>query len=434
MRQELEAKYESDVEAVKSEYAIRFEEYVRNNMSTNQNAELQALEMKHTNNLDISCSQAKIEIEKDVNKVREEWETKLETAKKDFKHERELGIHELRCELEEKYSRKLEELHQKFLYINQEQDLELKVAQIKSEVKQDYESEIGKIRDEMEKIERLRKEEEIETIKAELNKQHCNELEKVKIAYEEMVKKEVENSLLKSRNEAKLSQELEEKVQFIKEQIKTDYEKELEKIRTNVESIEAQRRDEEIQHLKQALKEVHSKEIKNIKENYESRMRNEMECLIRGFKLEKENIETKYKHEIKIIQDMLEHTAHDHLLQNNGFETVEQMFEKKMEEQVGKIFELTEEVKQIKEKHKSNVIEINNKWEHKMAEERNACNNEIKLNKDKYEQKLLEEKEKHVNLETAHLEAMCKIEEEVSQKLDEHQIWNQQVCELCFVC
>lgn len=197
--------------------------------------------------------------------------------------------------LEQYYTEKIKDLGEKYSSSNITKDLELKVYQIKEEVRKDYESEMERMREEIIAKELQRKDEEIKLVKTQLHEAHKLETEKMWQRYEELASKEAENSMVRIKNEVILSQELEDKVKLI-EQLQNE-KKELLK---QQQSVNEERQSEQEQ-IRLDLNQTCKKEKENMRQAFEIEIATRVETVME----EKKVMEEKLKKEIRMLREEL---------------------------------------------------------------------------------------------------------------------------------
>lgn len=200
--------------------------------------------------------------------------------------------------LEQYYSEKIQELGDKLTITNINKDLELKVYQVREEVRKDYEAELERIREDIVATELKRKDEEISRVKAQLNEAHKIETEKMWQRYDELASKEVENSVIRVKNEVYLSQELDDKVKLI-EQLK----KEL----TSKQNYLAEQKQKEIDKLKSDLNKAQKKEMENMKQAFEIELKTRIETIME----ERSEMEEKYRRKVDQLREEIKQIQSD---------------------------------------------------------------------------------------------------------------------------
>lgn len=203
--------------------------------------------------------------------------------------------------LEQYYSEKIQELGDKLTITNINKDLELKVYQVREEVRKDYEAELERIREDIVATELKRKDEEISRVKAQLNEAHKIETEKMWQRYDELASKEVENSVIRVKNEVYLSQELDDKVKLI-EQLKKE-KKEL----TAKQNYLAEQKQTEIDKLKSDLNKAQKKEMENMKQAFEIELKTRIETIME----ERSEMEEKYRRKIDQLREEIKQIQSD---------------------------------------------------------------------------------------------------------------------------
>ncbi|KAG8311888.1 hypothetical protein J6590_034479 [Homalodisca vitripennis] len=176
-------------------------------------------------------------------------------------------------------------------------DLDLKVYQIKEEVRKDYETEIEKIKEDIIEQVLKSKDEEIEVIRSQLNKKHKMEVEKFQLRYDEMAKREVENSALLVKNEVFMSHELKEKTKH-NEQLKRKL------------KVLSEQKENEMEKLKSELVKAHKKEVENMKQAFEIEMTTRIGAILE----EKTDMEDKFRKQVEKMQKSIMelHLEKDH--------------------------------------------------------------------------------------------------------------------------
>lgn len=203
--------------------------------------------------------------------------------------------------LEQYYSEKIQELGDKLTITNINKDLELKVYQVREEVRKDYEAELERIREDIVATELKRKDEEISRVKAQLNEAHKIETEKMWQRYDELASKEVENSVIRVKNEVYLSQELDDKVKLI-EQLKKE-KREL----TAKQNYLTEQKQKEIDKLKSDLNKSQKKEMENMKQAFEIELKTRIETIME----ERSEMEEKYRRKIDQLQEEIKEIQSD---------------------------------------------------------------------------------------------------------------------------
>lgn len=174
-------------------------------------------------------------------------------------------------------------------------ELELKLYEIKEDVRKDYEQELEKMRDEILTYELKKKDEEINSIKNQLNEAHQIQLEKLRAQYEQLASREAEKSALRVKNEVEFAQNLEDKIETI-EFLKSENEKLEHEIKCITEENE-----KAIDELKAKLKQSHKKEVDHLKQAFEIELTTRVQTVLE----EKARNEGKLNNLIEAIQEEL---------------------------------------------------------------------------------------------------------------------------------
>lgn len=257
------------------------------------------------------CNKKVAEFQELLQNMKEKYKNEIESVKNDYEMQlmgticKACGRHltnrddtkpkQTGISLEQYYTEKINDLGEKYSSSNITKDLELKVYQIKEEVRKDYESEIERMREEIIAKELQRKDEEIKIVKTQLNEAHKLEIEKMWHRYEELASKEAENSMVRVKNEVILSQELEDKVKFI-EQLQNEKKEILKK----QQSVNEERQREQDQ-LRLDLNQACRKEKENMRQAFQIEIATRVETVME----EKMAVEEKLRKEIRTLREEL---------------------------------------------------------------------------------------------------------------------------------
>lgn len=168
-------------------------------------------------------------------------------------------------------------------------------TEIKEDVRKEYEHELEHVCDEILTYALKIKDNEINTIKNQLNEAHKIQLEKLRARFQELASKEAEKSLSSVKNEVMFAQEIKEKIKIIE-----NFKIENKNFECKIKCV-AEQKEKEMKELKAKLIQVHKKEVEHLKQAFEIELSTRVETVLE----EKVNTEGKLKKQLEAIEEEL---------------------------------------------------------------------------------------------------------------------------------